>query len=336
MQAANRPVQAPPPPPGLRPGPAPTFSVLVPVYQGAGTVGGAIESALRQTTPPLEIVVCDDGSTDGLDAALEPYLDRIALLRQRNQGAAAALNTALRHASGDFVAVLDADDAYLPGRLEALAELGRERPDLDLLAADAYFERDGEVVGRVYGDTPFPVADQRREIIDRCFLFHPAARRTRVLEIGGFDPSLRIAYDWDCWLRLILTGSGVGLVPEPLTRYRMVSGSLSDDRPRSLRERVTVLEKAADQQAVGPDERRFLADRLAAARHRALLAEARDAIRMRTPDARRKALAVVLGPRMSPATRAKAALAAVSPRLAHPVLVRRGEGEKERFPGSRR
>jgi glycosyltransferase involved in cell wall biosynthesis len=325
-------VRAPSPPPGLRPGREPTFSVLIPAYQAAETIGDSIRSALEQTRPALEIIVCDDGSTDDLDDALVPYRGRIVLVRQDNQGGAAALNNALGHATGDFVAILDADDVYLPRRLEALTRLGADRPDLDILAADAYFEREGRIVGQVYESRDFPVDDQRRAILEWCFLFNPAVRRSRLLEIGRFDPSLRIGYDWDCWLRLILSGSKAGLVSEPLTRYRLVSGSLSDDRPRSLRERVTLLEKAAEHPQLRAEERRFLGDRLAVARQRALLAEARDAIRAKRRDARRRALAVAFGPRMKATTRVKAALAAVSPRLANPVLERR-QGEKERFPG---
>ena len=226
-------------------GPAPTFSVVIPAYQAASTIGQAIESVLAQTRRPHQVIVCDDGSTDDLHGAVEPYLDRIVLVRRENGGGAAALNTAIGHATGDFVAGLDADDAYLPGRIEAVAELAATRPDLDILATNMYFERDGKIVGHMYERREFPLEDQRRAILDWCFLFHPAVRRSRLVEIGGFDTDLRIAYDWDCWLRLILSGSRAGLVEEPLTRYRLVSGSLSDDRPRSLSERVTVLRKAS-------------------------------------------------------------------------------------------
>jgi glycosyltransferase involved in cell wall biosynthesis len=330
-----KPIKAPLSPPGLDRGPEPTFSVLIPAYQAATTIVEAIESVLAQTRKPHEVIVCDDGSTDDLLGAVEPYLDRIVLVRRDNGGGAAALNTAIRQATGDFVAGLDADDAYLPQRVEALSELGAMRPDLDILATNMYFERDGQIVGHMYERREFPVDDQRRAILDWCFLFHPAVRRSRMLEIGGFDTGLRIAYDWDCWLRLILSGSRAGLLNEPLTRYRLVSGSLSDDRPRSLSERVTVLRKASHDPGLSSEERAFVADRLEAARHRALLAEARSALRGRDDRARRKALAVVVGPRMTASTRLKAALAVLSPRAARSTLLRREHREKERFPGGR-
>src|SRR5919106_6197910 len=104
---------APPPSAGaVEPGPVPTFSVLVPAYQAAETIGEALDSALGQTAPPLEVIVCDDGSTDDLDGALASYTERIVLLRKQKGGAASARNAAARAASGDFVALLDADDEY--------------------------------------------------------------------------------------------------------------------------------------------------------------------------------------------------------------------------------
>jgi hypothetical protein len=239
----------------------------------------------------------------------------------------------MRHATGDFVTVLDADDAFSRSRLESLAALGASRPELDLLATDAYFERERKIVGRFYDGHPFPEEDdQRRAVVEWCFMFNPAVRRSRVLEIGGFDESLQIGYDWDCWLRLILGGSRAGHVAAPLVRYRLVSGSLSDNRPASFRARVTLLEKAAANPDLRPDERPFLEGQLAEAQRRALRAEALEAVQRRQPDVRRRALRVVLGRRMAAGDRAGAALALVSPRLAARALRGPDLNEKERFP----
>src|SRR2546422_6867419 len=101
-------------------GGVPTFSVVIPAYQAAGFIGDAIESVLAQTLAPIEVIVCDDGSTDDLEGALARYRNSITLLRKENGGEASAKNAGARAASGDFVAVLDADDVYFPERLEAL------------------------------------------------------------------------------------------------------------------------------------------------------------------------------------------------------------------------
>src|SRR5439155_15089644 len=78
---------------------------------------------LDQTAPPLEVIVCDDGSTDDVDGTLSPFQDRITLIRQERRGPGAAKPAGARLARGDFVDLLDGDDAYLPTRLEALGEL---------------------------------------------------------------------------------------------------------------------------------------------------------------------------------------------------------------------
>jgi glycosyltransferase involved in cell wall biosynthesis len=169
----------------------PTFSVVIPTYQSADTIADAVRSVLGQTRPAHEIIVVDDGSTDDLDGALEPLLEQITLIRKANGGGASALNAGARQATGDFLAILDSDDVYLPGRLSALAQLAAAQPGLDLLTTDAYFVVDHERVGRFNVANPFPVDGQRETILERCFIFAPAIRRSRLLEIRGFDCSNR-------------------------------------------------------------------------------------------------------------------------------------------------
>jgi glycosyltransferase involved in cell wall biosynthesis len=246
----------------------PTFSIVIAVHNGAGTIAAAVESALAQTRPALEVIVCDDGSTDRLTEALEPYRDRIELLTQENRGAAAALNHASRHARGDFIVILDADDSYEPARIEALGDLAAARPDLDLLTTDARLERGGQRIGLFTDTTPFAANDQRSGIIRSCFLVAPAVRRERVVEAGGWDESLRIGYDWDCWLRLIFAGARAGLVDEPLMAYRLHEGSLTADRAESFRSRVRLLEKARSQPSLTRFERRLLEAAIAFQRSR--------------------------------------------------------------------
>jgi hypothetical protein len=305
---------APSPTRATSPGPPPTFSILIPVYNAASTVGEAIESALGQTRPPHEVVVCDDGSTDDLDRALAPFRDRILLVRQRNHGGAAALNAAAGRASGDFVALLDADDVYLPERLEALSELAVARPDLDILTTDAFYVSEGRVVGRFNGPTNrFATDAQREAILERCFIIAPAVRRGPLLDEGGWDESLSIGYDWDCWLRLILGGSHAGTVDEPLVNYRLHYSSLSARRVESLRQRLTILERAVAHPRLTASERAVLEESLAGHRRMALLAEAQEAIRGGRPDARARSLAVAREPAFGRRTRLRALVLAHTP-----------------------
>lgn len=298
--------------------------MLVAAYQAAETIGEAIESALTQTLPPHEVIVCDDGSTDDLEGALATYRERIVLLRKENGGAASARNAALRAASGEFVAQLDSDDAFLPERLEALAELATERPDLDILASDAYFELEGRIFGRFYdAQKPFPTEGQRTAIFERCFVGWPAVRRRRLLAIGGFDESLVTGDDWDAWMRLILDGAKAGVVTEPLLRYRLTPGSVSSDRVRVFRERVAILDKIAQHPSLTASERQDLAAARGSMHRRALFAEAQDALLGQRPDARRRALALAVGRGFGIGTRGKALAAAFAPGAARRVLERR-------------
>ncbi|MGI8870268.1 MAG: glycosyltransferase family 2 protein, partial [Mycobacteriales bacterium] len=258
---AEWPVLAPPPErAGSAPQAAPSFSIVIAAYQAGDTVAAALDSALAQTRPAREIVVCDDGSTDATADVLARYGPRITVLRQANGGEAAAKNTAVRAAAGDYVLVLDADDIFLPRRLEALAWLAARRPDLDVLTTDATLEADGVPVRRCYHPGwPFPVHDQRAAILDRNFVFGLAAvRRARWMEVGGFDEGLSRATDWDFWQRLVLTGSRVGLVNEPLARYRLIPGTLSSDRSRLVEARLSVLHRAAARRDLSDGERAVL------------------------------------------------------------------------------
>jgi glycosyltransferase involved in cell wall biosynthesis len=323
---------APHPPGPLEPGPAPEISVIIAAYQAADTVGEAIESALTQTRPPHEIVVCDDGSTDDLERAVDPYRERIVFLTKPHGGEGSAKNAAARAATGEFVAILDADDVYLPGRLEALAELSSERPDLDILTTDAYLEAEGEVVRRAYDETwAFEVADQRRAILERNFVFgHAAVRRSMLLGAQGFDESIRWTTDWECWLRLIFAGSRAGLVDEPLSRYRLHERALSSRRAAMLRGRVMTLEKAsahAMDLGLTSGERETLARSIALHRRLAAVEEAREALHGEDPTARRRALAIATGRGYSMPTRLKAAAAGLSPGLARRLMLRRRRHE---------
>jgi glycosyltransferase involved in cell wall biosynthesis len=325
-------VVAPPAPPGTTRGTPPSFSVIVAAYQAADTIGEAIASALAQTRAPSEIVVCDDGSTDALDAALEPYADDIVLLRQANAGEGAAKDAAARAARSDFVVVLDADDVFLPGRLAALAELSAARPDLDLLVTDAWFEVDGRRSGRFYAENEFPVEHQRATILERNFIIgHAAIRRTTLLAAGGFDRSMRTVADWECWIRLILHGAVAGLVDEPLSHYRLRAGSLAGRRVEALRWRVRALERNADNPRLSEKEVAILRHSLARHHRRALLAEAEAALRGELDGRRRRLVPLLTTRGFDAATRLKAAAGLLAPGAA----ARRLEWMEARTGGSR-
>jgi hypothetical protein len=322
----------------LEPGPVPTFSVVIAAHDAAGTIGEAVESAFAQTLAALEVIVVDDGSTDGTMAALEPYLDRIACIRKQRGGAASARNAALEQVRGDFIAVLDADDAYLPERLEALTELAVARPDLDILCTDAFLEVERRPAETFSEGCAFETVDQRTAILERCFCIAPAYRRTTLVDAGGFDESLRTGSDWECVIRLVYSGALAGAVDAPLYRYRLHDRSLTSDRVRTLGDRIALLEHVGQTTTLENRERAVLANSLAAQRAYLALTEAEAALRSRSHDARKRAFAAARSPGVGLRSRAAALAAAVAPEVAARVLerreVRRGHSRLRRtLPG---
>jgi GT2 family glycosyltransferase len=313
--------EAPTPEGVLGVGHRPSFSILIPAYQAERTIARALESALAQTYPAKEIIVCDDGSTDGTALALQPYRGRIHIVRQDNGGAASARNAAAEAATGEFVAILDADDTFEPRRLEALADLAEVRPDLDILVTDVYFALNGRRSGRFYASNVFAVDDQRRAILRSCFVGGwPAIRRSRLNEIGGYDESFPIAHDWDAAIRLVVSGARAGLVRSPLMEYTLGPSSLTTARSRSLEDRVRVLEKALGSSPLTPEERRTAAESLAQLRRRAATAALEEAART---GSRQDALRVLAGGGAGARTRAAAAAAVIAPAPVHRFLTRR-------------
>lgn len=319
---------APEPKEKVEEGPVPTFSILIAAYQAAAFIGEAIESALDQTVRAHEIIVCDDGSTDGLQAALAPYRERLIVVHQENKGEGAAKNAAARVASGDYIVFLDADDVYLPTRIEALGEAASRRPDLDILVTDASIEVDGRTVRRAYDATwPFEIDDQRRGILERNFVLgHAATKLQRFVEIGGFDDTMRTVADWDLWMRMILEGSHAGLIPEPLARYRVRTGSLSTDTPAMLRGGIRCLEKAALRDGLGDEERAVLERATASRRRKLALMQAHESLRLGSPGVRMQLVRIALTGGYRPQTRLKAALSAACPHRVAAELTRRDRG----------
>lgn len=210
---------------------APRVSAIIPCYEMAGFVARAAESALAQTSADVEVIVCDDGSTDDPSAALAPLMaahgERLRVVRQENRGLPAARNAAIAVSRGEYLAFLDADDWWYPQKtMLQLAVLDTDREAGFVWGqADAICEEDPSwrmVIGRAPGD-PAP----RRVIapILRYGSMIPVltgvVRRSAHDAIGGFDESLRRGgEDYDYWLRLAARFPGV-FVPGPVARYRL-------------------------------------------------------------------------------------------------------------------
>jgi glycosyltransferase involved in cell wall biosynthesis len=181
-------------------------TIIIPVSNYAEFVGQAIESALDQTYPNVEVLVVNDGSTDGTPHVLDTYADRIRIITQDNLGISAARNTGLREASHDLVGFLDADDVLLPSMVTllhgTLTLMGNEHA----LAAggNSYIDASGRDLDKA-AQGPAETTEVTREQLLLSKHFAPStvlARRHALLDVGGFDEELQRAEDRDLWLRL--------------------------------------------------------------------------------------------------------------------------------------
>lgn len=206
------------------------MSVVVPLYNHAAYIGDAIRSILAQGSIVKEIVVIDDGSTDksaDLMQGLAAKEKRIRFVRQPNQGAHATLNAALRQCSGEFLAILNSDDAYCPGRLSALAAtLGTEGAADIAVSGILFMDGSGKPIDNAWYSQALQHYQSGVELgialLNGNFVMTTSNllfRRAVWPAIGPFA-ALRYAHDLDWLLRALAFGHRVTLVDQPLLRYR--------------------------------------------------------------------------------------------------------------------
>lgn len=201
-----------------------TVSAAIPVYNNEAYIEDAVKSVLAQTLLPTEIIVVDDGSTDGTAAALKSYRDRIKYVYQTNRGEPAARNRGIQEASSEYIAFLDGDDLWHPNKLELQMEYLRKHPDCGLAYTDmSTFDERGIIDASV--KERLRVALPSGRIFDELFmraLFGSGSvvfRKDCVDKVGYFDEALLVGSDYEMWLR-ISRHFDVGAVDQPLLMYR--------------------------------------------------------------------------------------------------------------------
>jgi glycosyltransferase involved in cell wall biosynthesis len=215
----------------------PLVSAIIPAYNAAGTIGKTLESVLLQTYQNLEVVVVDDGSTDGTASIVEKFAERdqrVILIQQSNAGVAAARNRALQAAHGEFVAPIDADDIWYPRKIEKqVKRILSAGADVGLVYAwSAHIDEEGGLTGGFNaGNREGSVLIDLvyRDLIGNGSV--PLIRRACLDAIGGYNSSLRDrdaqgCEDWDIALRIAERYKFL-VVPEILVGYRQVFGGMS-------------------------------------------------------------------------------------------------------------
>lgn len=226
----------------------PQVSVIIPVYNGDRYIAQAVESALSQTFTNFEIIVVDDGSTDRTQQVLQPYLDRICYIYQENQGAAIARNRACQLAKGEFLAFLDADDYFLPSKLEKQIACFDANPTLDLVQTGwLIVDEKGREISAVKPWQQAPKLDLESFILYKCV--RPSAmllRRKWWEYLGGFDSGLPPTEDLDFALRLALKGCKAVWLEEILTCYRQHDTNLMSSGFRLMKNTETLMKQFFD------------------------------------------------------------------------------------------
>nr|VFJ75072.1 MAG: Glycosyltransferase involved in cell wall bisynthesis [Candidatus Kentron sp. FW] len=215
---------------------SPLVSIIIPCYNHGRFVAEAIESALGQSHSPVEVIVVDDGSTDDSARIISGFADRVLFLQQENLGPSVARNTGFRASKGEFIAFLDADDLYEEDFIARLLAVFEQDPEcIAVYCTTRSISEDGQWIptkNRFLFPPPEEVYSQL--LLGQFILMQfTLARRAGYEKAGLFDPRFRNGEDWEILLRIARTGKVVG-IPEPLTRRRVVPGSLS--RGITLRE----------------------------------------------------------------------------------------------------
>lgn len=227
----------------------PETSVIIPTWNRRDLVARAIDSVLAQTRPVEEIIVVDDGSTDGTGAFLaQRYGERITLLTQANAGVSAARNRGLAAARGRYVALLDSDDVWLPEKTaRQLAHL-EAQPQLGMVLCDV--ERvnpDGSLIDVFERRRQIPADGPALQWVLRDPALAPLSllmRREVYEDVGGFDESLRTAEDLDYHLRVAARWP-IGVVSQPLARALRGNDGLSS-LASTEDDYIRVMERAAE------------------------------------------------------------------------------------------
>ena len=227
----------------------PKVSVVLPAYNAIIYLPETMKSVLSQTFDDFEVIVVNDGSSDGTEQWVSQITDsRVKLISQKNQGLAVARNTGIAHASGKYIAFLDADDLWEPTKLEKQVCVLDSNPEAGLVYTwVGYIDEQGESTGRVVkyqaeGDVWKILLE--RNIVECGSV--AMVRRSCFKAVGVFDWNLsffNVNEDWDMWLR-IAACYPFNVIKEPLTYYRQSSTSASKNWKAIEQSYHIVMEKA--------------------------------------------------------------------------------------------
>lgn len=222
----------------------PRVSVIIPTYNSAPYLKQAVDSVLAQTFQDYEVIVIDDGSTDDTESLMNSYGSPVRYIRQSNGGVAVARNRGIDESLGEYVAFLDADDVWLPGKLELQIAALDQSPDAGVCYADFFIVApDLTVRSRVsmpQQDTTLSDLLLRGNVVGTPSTV--VCHRERIKQAGGFDRAFSYGADWEMWIRLASATEFIH-VKEPLILYRQHDSNMSRNIRLSEDESVRLLQQ---------------------------------------------------------------------------------------------
>jgi glycosyltransferase involved in cell wall biosynthesis len=229
----------------------PLVSVIIPTYNSADFLMEAIESVLDQTWGDFEIIVVDDGSTDGTSERVRRYDDKVRYFYKKNGGPSSARNMGVKQARGGYVAFLDSDDVWEPEKLRVQMHVVSEHPENKLVCTDsALMGRRGTREGKLKRDLMgnlFPILYSNSFIRTSTVVMAKACFQT----VGFFDERYRSAEDYDLWLR-VAKRYPIAYIKQPLVRYRKHEDNVSLDKITLRHNALNVLRAHYDRREISP------------------------------------------------------------------------------------
>ena len=226
----------------------PTVSVLIPCYNAEQWIEQAIASALSQTYLPIEVIVVDDGSTDGSWQVIQQFGDRIHAITQPNQGGNAARNRLLQISGGEWLQYLDADDYLLPTKLEQQIQCLASQPDADVIYSPSILE-DWSVTGSRQEILPIPVPHDPWILLARWYLPQtgsPLWRKQAIASVGGWKVDQPCCQEHELYLRLLIAGKQFVYGDQAGSVYRQWSESTvcRQNQTETRRRRLAIIDQA--------------------------------------------------------------------------------------------
>ena len=235
-----------------------TISVVIPTYNSSSYISRTLDSVLSQKSLPYEIVIVDDGSSDNTIEVIEEYkksnkdvLENIKVFQQKNMGAGAARNRAVKEATGEWIAFLDSDDIWMSGKMEAVKSSMEANPDANIIAHEEYAVDEKNMESRRLCSL-HKGYDESKDLFIQLYegnLFSTSCmviKKEIIERAGGFDETLRSAQDYDLWIRCGMYGK-LFYIPHPYEIYVTREGNITANTYRRYNCELRICRKYTDE-----------------------------------------------------------------------------------------